>query len=546
MGGRKFFAIIFALAGYFSSGAAAAQPGEEVVLIYNRASADSKAVADHYAAKRGVPENQILAFDLPETETITRARFEKDLQEPLWRELIARQLFNTNGANATNRSLVSEAKVRYAVLCHGVPVKILPDSSRKEEGAEKILLELRRNEAAVDSELAVLPMHAAPSFMLAGPVNNPVQGATNSESIHPTSGVLMVARLDGPTPAIARGLVDKALEAEHDGLWGRAYFDSRGLTEGAYRIGDEWITRAQDVARAYGFEVVSDPHPATFPPSTAMSDIALYFGWYDQSVSGPFTNGMTSFRPGAIAYHLHSFSARTLRVKDVWWAGPLLDRGATATLGCTEEPYLQTTPQVHLLAHRLMFARFTFGEAAYASQNTLSWQNTVVGDPLYRPFGKSQQERYQELEARKDKLIEWSMLMWINIRLAQGAPLDEILLFYRTNPETSTSAILQEKLGEIYKSKGKMIDAVQPFRTALKLEMPRLQRLRVTIAAASLLSSFGKPEEAYDLYQQLLRDFPDYPEKKELYGRLAKVAARLEKAGEAAEFERRARGGEPQ
>ena len=31
---------------------------------------------------------------------------------------------------------------------------------------------------------------------------------------------------------------------------------------------------------------------------------------------------------------------------------------------------------------------FSFGEAAYASQPVLSWQTTVIGDPLYRPFGQ--------------------------------------------------------------------------------------------------------------------------------------------------------------
>jgi len=32
--------------------------------------------------------------------------------------------------------------------------------------------------------------------------------------------------------------------------------------------------------------------------------------------------------------------------------------------------------------------RITFGEAAWAAQPVLSWQTTVVGDPLYRPFAK--------------------------------------------------------------------------------------------------------------------------------------------------------------
>ncbi len=42
--------------------------------------------------------------------------------------------------------------------------------------------------------------------------------------LNPTNGILLVARLDGPTADIARGLVDKALQAERDGLVGPRLF----------------------------------------------------------------------------------------------------------------------------------------------------------------------------------------------------------------------------------------------------------------------------------------------------------------------------------
>ncbi len=44
-----------------------------------------------------------------------------------------------------------------------------------------------------------------------------------------------------------------------------------------------------------------------------MSHIAIYAGWYDGDVSGPFAAPKVEFMPGAFAYHLHSFSADTLR-----------------------------------------------------------------------------------------------------------------------------------------------------------------------------------------------------------------------------------------
>ena len=238
-------------------------------------------------------------------------------------------------------------------------------------------------------------------------------------SLNPTNGILLVARLDGPTADIARGLVDKALQAERDGLWGRAYFDARGLTQSQtnYWLGDEWILGAAQISRALGFETVVDDKPGLFPLDFPMSQIALYAGWYADSACGPFQLPKVEFMPGAFAYHLHSFSAATLRSASQGWCGPLLAKGATCTMGCVYEPYLPLTPNVALFLERFTIGQFTFGEAAWAAQPALSWQTTVVGDPLYRPFGKSPQALHDELARRHSPLIEWSFLRLVNMQL---------------------------------------------------------------------------------------------------------------------------------
>ena len=59
---------------------------------------------------------------------------------------------------AAAEGAVLESKIRYAVLCYGVPLRILKDPTIKEEVEEQLRPELRRNEAAVDSELACLPL----------------------------------------------------------------------------------------------------------------------------------------------------------------------------------------------------------------------------------------------------------------------------------------------------------------------------------------------------------------------------------------------------
>ena len=238
---------------------AAANPGDEVIIVYNTRVPESKGVADYYAERRLVPASQIFGFALSTNEDMSRAEFRDDLQKPLAQTLKKQKLWQigptivpatTNHPGRVEWKPV-ESKIRYAVLCYGVPLRIDKDPNFKEEGMEKLRPELRRDEAAVDSELALLPL-IEEKLPLAGPLRNPVYTTTNAAMLHPTNGVLLVTRLDGPTPAIARGLVDKALQAEADGLWGRAYFDLRNITDPGYKLGDDWIRGAAEICRRAG------------------------------------------------------------------------------------------------------------------------------------------------------------------------------------------------------------------------------------------------------------------------------------------------------
>src|SRR5258708_3626300 len=198
-----------------------------------------------------------------------------------------------------------------------------------------------------------------------------------------------------------------------------------------------------EVCRPLVFEKVLGDNPKSFPASFPMSQIAFYAGWYDENVSGPFTRPKVEFMPGAIAYHLHSFSASTIRSATRHWVGPLLERGATATMGSVEEPYLVGTPDLTAFFSRLIYFGFSFGEAAYAAQNSLSWQTTVVGDPLYRPFARKPQRQHEDLARRDLKLIEWSHLRVVDLNLASGYPADDVINYLERLPLTRQSGLLK-------------------------------------------------------------------------------------------------------
>jgi uncharacterized protein (TIGR03790 family) len=364
----------------------------------------------------------------------------------------------------------------------------------------------------VDSELSCLPL-IEENLPLTGPLLNPVYGVTNEAAIGPMSGVLLVTRLDGPTPEIARGLVDKAMDAETNGMWGRAYFDVRGINTPNMKMGDEFIGGAAEICRRLGFETQVETNEATFTTSFPMSQIGFYCGWYDQRVSGPFTLPKVEFMPGAFAYHLFSYSAQNIRSSDSDWVGTFLAKGVTITMGVVDEPYLQGTPNVAIFAERLIYSRFDFAAAAYASQSWLSWQTMMVGDPLYRPFGKAPEQLHAELGIKHSKLIEWSYLRLINLNLAFGKPVDQLVGFLDQIPTMRESSVLMEKYGDLLSTQGKPSSTIDAYQRALGLETTPLQRIRLRLTLGEKLVAAGRKDEAAGDYQKLLEESPDYPGK---------------------------------
>jgi uncharacterized protein (TIGR03790 family) len=511
--------------------------GDEVVVVYNSRLPASKAVAEHYAKVRQVPAGQIFGFGLTTNEVMTRDDFTDFLQKPLAQKLEDKGLwkfskvatFAARGKSGPPEFAVTQSKIRYAVLCYGVPLKIEPDS-RIEEAAAKLLGDqFRRNEASVDSELAWLPQLRM-NVSLTGPLPNKLYGCTNRSELNCTNGILLVSRLDGPTPEIAGHLVDKAVAAEQNGLWGRAYFDARGLaTNSNYYLGDAWMRIGAEICRQLGFETEMDTNEATLPASFPLSQIAIYAGWYTGDVNGPFARPQVEFMPGAFAYHLYSFSAATLRSATRNWCGPLLAKGATCTMGCVYEPYLQFSPNIAEFLQKLG-SGFTFGEAAWAAQNALSWQTTVIGDPLYQPFKKSLAELHAQLAREKNPLIEWSFDRIVCLDLLHGMRKPQLIQFLANIPATAHSAVLTEKLADLYSDMGMPSSAIETWQNALALNPSPEQRLRIRLALGKKLIAQDLPRQAMKNYQALLSEAPGYPGKNFVEDKIQSLEQKLNTA----------------
>jgi len=260
--------------------------------------------------------------------------------------------------------------------------------------------------------------------------------------------------------------------------------------------------------------------------------VAIYAGWYAEHAVGPFELPKVEFMPGAIAYHLHSFSAATIRSRSERWVGPFLDRGATATMGTVDEPYLQGTPDISTFFARLTYYRFTFGEAAYAASGVISWQTTVVGDPLYRPFGHDVQQQLLELTHRNSKLVEWAYLRLTNLKLLTGTPPAEVAALLEKLPVKTNSAVLTEKLADLYSSLGKPSTAITELQLALDLDPSHQQKVRIMVNLTEKLIAADRREEAYVIYQRFLKEIPDFADLPSIYHRTIDLAHALNKKRE--------------
>ncbi|MFM8365557.1 MAG: TIGR03790 family protein [Verrucomicrobiota bacterium] len=470
------FVFLFVL---IACGFAQDRQSAATLVLYNAADPDSADLARYYASKRLIPNDQVVGLNMPVSEEITRADFNRTIANPLRKKMAEKGWWILRPGGA-GRQEVRDSRIRFVALMRGVPMKISSDPSignaTHVKGIPPAIAS--RNEASVDSELAALGM---PDFTPAGIMPNPYFGRFTpilDEAVYP--GLLLTARLDGPTPSMVRAMIDDTIMVEKEGLWGWAYIDGRDITSGGYTEGDNWMRNLVEMLRQRGVPTIFDNLPTTFPDTFPVTDAALYYGWYAGDVNGPFAQPDFRFKPGAVAVHIHSYSAFSLRSTDKNWCGPLVAKGAAATLGNVYEPYLSLTANLDVFQDRLM-SGMTLAEAAWMSQRALSWMGVVIGDPLYKPYAAWN----AFYDPRGRPMNPWRRFRSITLA-ARGNILDAILPLHEASSETGDSMFL-EALGNAQADVGHAQAALDSFRGALKIASgdPVKKRLELEIAASS-------------------------------------------------------------
>jgi uncharacterized protein (TIGR03790 family) len=406
------FSLIFGLA----MPAFSLEP-EQILIVANSDIKESLEIAHYYSSKRKVPPENILSLPLGKSlvDAISRGDYEKQLAEPIRERLSGlefvgkiRCLLTTYGVPIKVRGrgplkgqedklkklkkLVQRGKNQIKQLEQNNPAGNRQASAEQKKKSDRILTQLqseidrivgKETGACVDSELSMVLFGDYELYRWQ-------PNALKNNVLYWDFRTLMVCRLDGPGKRMAQGLVDKAIVTEKTGLKGVAYIDSRDIADSNKPYSFGWFDQSlRDLAVLTRLRtkmtVEQERTEKLFAPG-ACPRTAIYCGWYSLK---KYIDAF-DFVDGAIGYHISSWEAIDLRDPNSGqWCPAMLADGITATLGAVAEPYLLSFPEPRAFFLELFNGRCLV-EAYYHTKAFNSWQLVLIGDPLYRPFKKSQ------------------------------------------------------------------------------------------------------------------------------------------------------------
>lgn len=486
-----------------------AAPAPAVIILANASVPESVALARYYAERRGIPEEQIIALPMRTDENTLWADHIEQVHNPLldrlaelgWIDAVVSDLRDPHGRR---RAVVSGHRIRALVVMRGVPLRIHGDEERLGlEPVDRLPEPFRVNRGSVDGQLALLALPGAPT---AGFVPNPLfRGEAQVRGRVPPDRVIPVTRLDGPSEAAVRRMIDGALEAERDGLLGRSYVDFAEF----YPRGEAMLEGVAAALRGIGWPPQEHRPKPVMGVGDRCDAPAVYFGWYETHVSGPFTLPGFRFPPGAIAVHIHSYSAETVRDEARFWCGPLIARGAAVTVGNVFEPYLDMTHHLDVF-FRVLADGGTVAEAGVAALPVLGWQAVVLGDPLYRPFRVPAAEA---AERATRETVRYGQYAGVRLLEAAATPAEReaALAFAGRIQLRNPGVALALALAEAEDARGRRRAAISHLDVLLHLTTFPADEWAVVREAVRRLEDWGEGLSARRLRERLLAQ-PGLPE----------------------------------
>lgn len=355
---------------------ARAQSAQNVLVVINEASPESREVGDYYVQKRHIPTENIIRLQAPVSDEVDRATYQSRIESPIATWMSSHTAWD---------------RILYIVLTKGVPLRISGNSGQN------------GTIASVDSELALLYRKMTGALIvLNGPIKNPYYAEPTPQGglrpfTHEKHDIFLVTRLDGFTVAQVKGLIDRGSAPSRDG---QIVLDGR-IEVGTQTAGNAWLERAAAaIGRINGWKdrVTLDTGGKRAGRDT---DLLGYYSWGSNDMVIQAAGSVDlEFVPGALAAMFVSSDARTFRQPPEGWrpgtktefagtnqslTGELVKQGVTGAAGHVAEPFLAAAIRPDVLFPAYL-SGLNLAEAFYAAMPYLSWQTVVLGDPLCAPF----------------------------------------------------------------------------------------------------------------------------------------------------------------
>lgn len=349
----------------------------EILVIVNSNVKSSLELAAYYMAKRKIPLENVAKLQVAENENIARMEYIVKIAIPVRKYV--------------NQIDLKNQKIRCLVIMYGLPLRIVDsETGGRTKSTNQTNEVLADKNASLDSELALvlLEEHYPPGGWIPNPY---FLGFKGQKLDIEKEKVLMVSRLDGPTPQIVKRIIDDSIFAETYGIRGKAYFDARWHDPGndkklsGYAYYDRSIHHAANhVKQNTNLSVFLDDRQELFGEASC-PNAALYCGWYSLA---KYIDAFT-WQRGAIGYHIASSECTTLKKPGSQvWCKMMLEKGVAATIGPVGEPYVQSFTVPDIFFGYLVQGYLTLVECYMISTPYLSWKMVLIGDPLYFPFKK--------------------------------------------------------------------------------------------------------------------------------------------------------------
>lgn len=361
-----------------------------LLVVYNANSADSLEIAQYYQNARGLSNVQLLGLTgLSSSTQLIHSEYESQIMTPV-------------GSYISYLGFLGY-DIEGIVLSSGIPDTVTDGVS----GNNPQNIGFSSTWASVDSELTVLGSSgSAGAYINPYSYYDPVFNSSNqvvdwvAKDIadrpghfdrQAYDGMYLVSRIGGRwSKSLSLELIDRALAAEANGIYGTAFIDQSPYVGGSTGWMNVHMGLAYDMAiNEFGVpaNIESTNGFYTNPPYDFTEDAFFYWGMYDGSndkyrvdpdvegTDNDYGHDVYNFIPGSIGAHVISWRAE-------WFSGMLAD-GISGTQYPIAEPFTVAYSGPDALLWYYLQG-YTFAEATYLSQRILSWQMVMVGDPLMR------------------------------------------------------------------------------------------------------------------------------------------------------------------